>query len=176
MMLDEFDRKTALLNATVAGDLEAVEFLVARGDDLETCGPEDETALLVAAGGGSSRVEIARVLLAAGADRAAALKDGSSALHLAVKAAGARGGAAMVTLLLQEGVDPRSLDARGNRAQDYADDPHVVRALERHEARLKLLFAAETGNLSLCKKGLLTSLDSCSIKVQIPMLPPPWVA
>ncbi|KAE9127030.1 hypothetical protein PF010_g5064 [Phytophthora fragariae] len=148
MMLDEFDRKTALLNATVAGDLEAVEFLVARGDDLETCGPEDETALLVAAGGGSSRVEIARVLLAAGADRAAALKNGSSALHLAVKAA-ARGGAAMVTLLLQEGVDPRSLDARGNRAQDYADDPHVVRALERQEARLKLLFAAETGNLSL---------------------------
>ncbi|KAH7463046.1 Ankyrin-2 [Phytophthora ramorum] len=147
-MLDAFDRKTALLNAAAAGELEAVKYLVARGDDLETCGPEDETALLVAAGG-SGRVEIARVLLEAGADRAAALKDGSSALHLAVTAAGARGGAAMVNLLLQEGVDPRSLDARGNRAHDYADDPNVVRALEKHESRMKLLFAAEAGNLSL---------------------------
>ncbi|KAJ8559107.1 hypothetical protein ON010_g8342 [Phytophthora cinnamomi] len=146
-MLDGFDRKTALLNATAAGELETVEYLVARGDDLETCGPEDETALLVAAAGGAGRVEIARVLLAAGADRATALKDGSSALHLAVKAAGARGGATMVTLLLQEGVDPRSLDARGNRAHDYADDPHVVRALEKHESKLKLLFAAEAGKL-----------------------------
>lgn len=142
-------------------------------------------------------MEIARVLLAAGADRAAALKDGSSALHLAVKAAGARGGAAMVTLLLQEGVDPRSLDARGNCAHDYADDPHVVRALERHESKLKLLFAAEAGNLALVihhathgadidtrgradgvtpllaavQKVLLTSPDSCSIKAQTPMLP-----
>ncbi|KAG7381987.1 hypothetical protein PHYPSEUDO_005401 [Phytophthora pseudosyringae] len=148
-MLDAFDRKTALLNAAAAGELEAVKYLVARGDDLETCGPEDETALLVAAGGGAGRVEIARELLAAGADRAAALKDGSSALHLAVKAAGARGGAAMVSLLLQEGVDPRSLDIRGNRAHDYADDPDVVRALERHDSRMKLLFGAEAGNLSL---------------------------
>ncbi|KAL3664086.1 hypothetical protein V7S43_010972 [Phytophthora oleae] len=148
-MLDDFDRKTALLNATAAGELEAVKYLITRGDDLETCGPEDETALLVAAGGGAGRVGIARVLLDAGADRTAVLKTGSSALHLAVKAAGARGGAAMVNLLLQEGVDSRSLDARGNRAHDYADDPDVVRALERHDSRMKLLFAAEAGNLSL---------------------------
>ncbi|KAK1934473.1 Serine/threonine-protein phosphatase 6 regulatory ankyrin repeat subunit C [Phytophthora citrophthora] len=148
-ILDAFDRKTALLNATAAGELEAVKYLVTRGDALETCGPEDETALLVAAGGGAGRVDIARVLLDAGADRAAALKNGSNALHLAVKAAGARGGAAMVNLLLQEGVDSRSVDARGNRAHDYADDPDVVRALEKHDLRMKLLFAAEAGNLSL---------------------------
>ncbi|GMF65975.1 unnamed protein product [Phytophthora lilii] len=148
-VLDEFDRKTALLNAAATGELEAVKYLVARGDDLETCGPEEETALLVAAGGGAGRVEIARILLTAGADRTAALSDGSSALHLAVKAAGARGGAAMVSLLLQEGVDSRSLDARGNRAHDYADDPDVLRALERHDSKMKLLFAAEAGNLPL---------------------------
>lgn len=148
-MLDAFDRKTALLNAAATGDLEAVKYLIVRGDDLETCGPEDETALLVAAGGGSSRVEIARALLEAGADRSAALKDGSSALHLAVKAAGARGGAEMTKLLLEGGVDPRSLDSRGNRAHDYADDPHVLQTLERYDMRMKLLFAAEAGNLAL---------------------------
>ncbi|GMF50752.1 unnamed protein product [Phytophthora fragariaefolia] len=148
-MIDEFDCKTALLVATASGDLETVQNLIARGDDLETCGPEDETPLLVAARGGSTQVEIARALLAAGADRAAALKDGSSALHLAVRAAGARGGEAMVNLLLQEGIDPRSLDARGNTAHDYADDPYVVRALDRHDSKMKLLFAAEAGNLSL---------------------------
>jgi ankyrin repeat protein len=148
-LLDAFDRKTALLNAAAAGELDAVKYLIKRGDALETRGPEDETALLVATRGGATRVDIARVLLAAGADRSAALKDGSSALHLAVKAAGARGGATMVCLLLREGVDPRSVDARGNLAQDYADDPHVALALERHDARMKLLFAAEAGNLPL---------------------------
>ncbi|RLN90567.1 hypothetical protein BBJ28_00015925 [Nothophytophthora sp. Chile5] len=143
------DKKTALLDAVRSGELDVVEYLLTRGHALDTRNLQEETALLVAAGGGSGRVEITRALLAAGADRSDALEDGSSALHIAVRAAGARGGAKMVQLLLQEGVDSRSLDTRGKRASEYADDPHVVQALERHDARHKLLYAAEAGDLNL---------------------------
>lgn len=118
-----------LVDAAKAGDLAAVERLLAAGADPDQHDRHRNTALIFAARDG--RLEIARALVAAGASVNWVDDEFVTPLILAVH----KNHPALARLLLEAGADPAPRDRWGRQALDYAlrrgaDDPiaRLIRA------------------------------------------------
>jgi uncharacterized protein len=97
-----------VLDAVSRADLETVRQLLKSGADVNAARPDGISALHLAAGAGD--VEIARVLITAGANVGASTTLlGSKPLHMAAE----NGHAAVVDLLLARGADPNAADRLG---------------------------------------------------------------
>ena len=102
---------TELMYASSWGDATAVDFLLARGDDVNARAQDGWTALHHACSGGEHQDVMAR-LIAAGADLNAKTGDGTFALIMSA----ARGKVEEVYTLLHAGADPNAQDALGRTA------------------------------------------------------------
>ena len=101
------DGFTALHFAAFFGGPEVTSFLVTRGSQVDAHGTGWMTGTPLHSAASSDHVDVARVLLDAGASPDARQSGGWTPLH----AAAHNGSAAMVTLLLEAGADP-TLDER----------------------------------------------------------------
>jgi|GEM_PF-4079946 len=105
-----------LSRAAMMGRLDLVERILREDpDQIRRIDPEDWPPLVQAAGWG--RIEVAKVLLAAGADPDGAGLEQTTPLHAA---AGWRGEAEAVRVLLDHGADRTRLDARSRTARQLA--------------------------------------------------------
>jgi hypothetical protein len=100
--------KTDLMLAAAAGDLTKVQGLLAQGVDVNAITGIGETALTYTADGERQRVELARALLAAGAD-----VNLGGMWNTPLTAAARKGDAALVELLLAAGADANLSDQWG---------------------------------------------------------------
>ena len=140
-------------DAAMRGDLEAVRALLAAGEDVNGALGDGMTALHWAARKG--RLDVAEVLIAAGADLEAGTRlGGHTPLHVASRAAQAP----LVEALLSAGADPRAATSTGVTALHFAAGAGVSGAVEmlvRHGAEVDarepewgqtpLMFAAAAG-------------------------------
>ena len=108
--------RSALHEAALAGNVEALAALLAAGADVQARDDEGRTPLLDAARG--VHLPIVETLIAAGADIAVIEDDGRGALALACVADTPT--AALVRRLLELGADPELVDRDGKRAIDLA--------------------------------------------------------
>jgi len=116
--------------AAFFGRAEAAEALLARGGDVKTAAQNsfEVTALHAALAG--SAPDLARPLIAAGADVNAVQQDGVTPLQEAA----ANGRADLVQLLLDSGADASARDGKGRTAIDFAREAGhtaVIELLER---------------------------------------------
>ena len=100
----------ALADAAARGDHAAVRALIARGSDVNATGVDGTTALHAAVH--ADRLDIADILLRAGANSAATDRYGVTPLYLACL----NGNADMIRRLLDAGVDPNTVDPGGETA------------------------------------------------------------
>ena len=97
-----------VLDAAAHGDLDTIKGLLKSGADVNSARADGVSALHLAAGAGN--VEIARVLMTAGANVAAStVLLGTRPLHMAAE----NGHADVVNLLLAHGADPNAADRLG---------------------------------------------------------------
>jgi hypothetical protein len=121
-----------LVSASHNGDISAVTSLIEEGVDLNTKGPDGNTALMMAAGGG--HLDILRALLNAGADVNIRNDNGATALMFATE----QGNVEIVEALLVSGSEVKTKDTRGKTALDSAyingsyDNSPIVEMLKRY--------------------------------------------
>ncbi|CAG9461921.1 unnamed protein product [Pedinophyceae sp. YPF-701] len=130
---EEFKRRkasnTALLRAAAAGNLAAVEGLIAEGASVDTTDDNGLTPLHLAAAGG--RDAVARLLLSKGASVQVDDNAGRTPLHAAARF----GQAGIIELLLARGADPAAADSRGR-------NPLHTACSRAHDAAAKSLAGA----------------------------------
>ncbi|HSI83809.1 MAG TPA: ankyrin repeat domain-containing protein [Candidatus Methylacidiphilales bacterium] len=128
---------SVLDQASRSADVAVVQYLIANGAALNVANPADNTPLWFACQSGANpgrRLQVLRLLLAAGANVHQLCEDGSTALHFAAW----RGPAAAVELLLSHGALPTIADKNGQLPRHYATGSHALTAEEK-EAVLALL-------------------------------------
>jgi ankyrin repeat protein len=131
------NQDTRLINAVKAGDKGGVAALIQQHADVNAPEPDGTTPLMWAVRRAvtTDDLEIARVLLKAGANAKASNRYGINALYLACQ----NGSAAMIQELLQAGADPNSVTTEGETALMTAARTGVVeaaRVLLDHGARI----------------------------------------
>jgi len=102
-------RDAALIDAAAAGDLSEVERLLAADADPAAVDARGRTALIAASY--TAHVDVARLLVDAGADVNAKDETEQSAYLIATSEIGAADGARLLRLTLEHGADVRSLDS-----------------------------------------------------------------
>jgi ankyrin repeat protein len=102
--------------AAFFGRREAAELLLARGGDVQTAAQNSFKVTALHAALAGSAPELARALIAAGADVNAVQQDGVTPLHEAA----ATGQIDLVRLLLVSGADASARDGKGRSASDFA--------------------------------------------------------
>ena len=114
--------------AAFFGRTEAAELLIARGAEVNTPSRNAQRVNALHAALAGPAPELARSLLAAGADVNLAQQDGVTPLHEAAH----NGRADLVQLLLDHGADPSARDGKGRTARDFATERN-------HQAVLQIL-------------------------------------
>lgn len=123
------EHTTELMNASKAGNVEAVQAALQRGSSINEQSNKGKTALMFAAAEG--KTEVARLLIQQGADVDMPDQYGTTAIIVAATA----GEEKVVSLLLQKGANPRVRDESGSA-------PLVNAVYLGHTATVKLLLAA----------------------------------
>ncbi len=122
------DGYTPLQLACFFGNVDVAQFLVERGADVHAVSRNPMAIRPLHAAVAGSHIDIARLLLAAGADPNTEQQDGFRPLHSAAQ----NGNAELVRLLLAHGADPAQTDAKGRSPRALAEE-------EGHAAVFELL-------------------------------------
>ena len=116
---------TPLMNAAIAGSVDAMTVLIDRSADLDAQNPFGTTALMMSA----TQIEKVRLLLDRGAKATIASKQGRTALFIAAMSEGSE---PIVRLLMAKGADVRAKDTFQNTtltAAAYGNDLDTIRLI-----------------------------------------------
>jgi ankyrin repeat protein len=150
---------TPLMDAAVAGSVEAMAFLLAKGADVDAQNPFGTTALMMSA----TDLAKVRLLLDHGAHANSVSKQGRTALFIAAMS---EPSAAIVKLLIAKGADVRAADAFQNTiltAAAYGNDLATIRLML--DAGIDVNAAGVTGVTPLLGAAYHGNLDATRLLI-----------